>query len=264
MKFKSVLTATCMLILATGMAGAQSFLDQQLSNPTVEAAFQNKDSVLRKEFAAKHLEYPPRFMYIRAFKYDSQLEVWVKQNLSDTFCLFKSYRICALSGTMGPKRRQGDGQVPEGFYYISEFKPNSAFHLALGLNYPNYSDRLAGGSGDMGGDIYIHGSCVTEGCIPLTDPRIEEVYLLATYARNSGQDFIPVDIFPIRFNNKISRDYLGSLVPSVNSSRKFWVNLRNAYDYFNQTHQLPVIMYDTRGNYVIQGKFTPGASITAR
>jgi murein L,D-transpeptidase YafK len=249
------------LVVATGAACGQSFLDSQLSNPNFNAVFQNKDSRLKAAFEEKHLEYPPRYIYIRAFKYDSQLEIWVKQYLADSFRLFKTYRICALSGTMGPKRKEGDRQVPEGFYYINEFRPNSAYHLALGLNYPNYADRM---ESNTGGSIYIHGSCVTEGCIPLTDPQIEEVYLLAAYARSGGQQFIPVHIFPIRFDLKTSMDYLGAMERAGDLSQKFWENLRNAYDYFERTHQLPVIMYDSHGNYVLQEHISSVPSLTAR
>jgi murein L,D-transpeptidase YafK len=104
-------------------------------------------------------------------------------------------------GSLGPKRIQGDYQVPEGFYYVNEFNPNSNYHLALGLNYPNASDKILSDSVQPGGDIYIHGSCVTTGCIPIKDDQIEELYVLTTFARNLGQDFIPVHIFPVRFNN---------------------------------------------------------------
>src|SRR5690242_1295061 len=196
-------------ILIAGRLQAQTFLKEQLSYPRVSAAFQHKDSLLQKEFEARGLTYPARYIYLRSFKYDSQLEVWVKNNPTDTFTLFKSYRICALSGTMGPKRKEGDRQVPEGFYYINDFNPNSLYHLSLGLNYPNFSDRLHGDKETPGGGIYIHGSCVTIGCIPLTDPQIEEVYVLAVHAHDLGQDYIPVHIFPVRFNNKNSLDYLG-------------------------------------------------------
>ena len=85
------------------------------------------------------------------------------------------------SGTTGPKRLQGDFQVPEGFYHINEFNPNSNYHLSMGLNYPNSSDRILSDSLRPGGEIYIHGSCVSVGCIPLNDDEIEELYLIASY-----------------------------------------------------------------------------------
>ncbi len=95
----------------------------------------------------------------------------------------------------------GDYQVPEGFYYINEFNPRSLYHLSLGLNYPNASDRMLCDMSQPGGDIYIHGSCVTTGCIPITDGQIEELYVLAAHAKDMGQDFIPVHIFPVNFSN---------------------------------------------------------------
>jgi hypothetical protein len=108
----------------------------------IPAGLMAREDSLQKEFAAKGLEWPVKYMFIRSFKYDGQLEVWVKGHEKDKFKLFKTYKVCLLSGAMGPKRMQGDFQVPEGFYYITEFNPRSAYHLALGLNYPNASDKI--------------------------------------------------------------------------------------------------------------------------
>ena len=252
MMMRRLVWTVLMLGLVISQGSAQSFLQQQLQAPVFQADYQSKDSVLRKEFQARGLSYPARFLYLRSFKYDSRLEVWVKNNPTDTFTLFKSYRICALSGTMGPKRREGDRQVPEGFYCINEFNPRSTYHLALGLNYPNFSDRIHASGASAGGGIYIHGSCVTVGCIPLTNPQIDEVYLLAVHARNLGQNFIPVHIFPVQFNNERSVAFLEKNSLSNDRSQQFWVTLKEAYDDFNATHRLPLILYDGSGNYVIQ------------
>lgn len=242
---------TCVCWMGSAFAQSLSFADFQKSFATVANAFQNKEEQLKKEFAAKGLTYPARYLYIRSFKYDGQLEVWVKNNPTDTFTLFKTYRICALSGTVGPKRKEGDRQVPEGFYYINEFNPNSLYHLSLGLNYPNDADRLLSDKENPGGDIYIHGSCMTIGCIPLTDSLIEELYVLAVNARNAGQDFIPVHIFPLRFKNRTSLDYLGSVSQSNNEIQRFWLNLKSAYDYFEKHHKLPIVMIDPKGDYIL-------------
>lgn len=83
--------------------------------------------------------------------------------------------MCMQSGTLGPKRMEGDYQMPEGFYYINEFKPYSNFHLALGINYPNASDKVLSDARRPGGDIYIHGGCVSTGCIAISDQPIEEL-----------------------------------------------------------------------------------------
>jgi hypothetical protein len=121
------------------------------------------------------------------------------------------------------------------------------------LNYPNASDKILSDSLRPGGDIYIHGSCVTVGCIPLTDEYIEEVYILAAYAKASGQDYIPVHIYPVRYNVKKSADYLAYLSRTDASLKTFGERLEHVYDHFELTHQLPVIMTDARGNYVYDG-----------
>jgi murein L,D-transpeptidase YafK len=234
-------------------AVSTSFLEYQKTLPRPAEAIARKEDTLQKQFAAKKLVWPAKYIYIRSFKYDSQMEVWVKNDIKDPFQLFKTYRICALAGTLGPKRMAGDFQVPEGFYYINEFNPRSNYYLSLGLNYPNVSDRILSDSMQPGGDIYIHGSCVTVGCIPITDGQIDELYILATHAKDAGQDFIPVHIFPIRYNVKRSSDYLTKLTKDDPSLKQFALRLEDAFDYFEKYRQLPVIMTNERGDYVVDG-----------
>jgi murein L,D-transpeptidase YafK len=95
-------------------------------------ALSKNEAVLKKQFEDKKLVWPAKYVYIRSFKYDSQLEIWVKNDRKDPYRLFKTYKVCALAGTLGPKRMGGDYQVPEGFYYINEFNPKSNYHLSLG------------------------------------------------------------------------------------------------------------------------------------
>ena len=234
-------------------AVSTSFLEYQKTLPRPAEAMARKEDTLQKQFAAKKLVWPAKYIYIRSFKYDSQLEVWVKNDVKDPFTLFKIYKICALAGTLGPKRMAGDFQVPEGFYYINEFNPKSTYYLSLGLNYPNVSDRILSDSLQPGGDIYIHGSCVTVGCIPITDGQIDELYILAAQAKSAGQDFIPVHIFPIRYNVKRSADYLSKLTKDDPSLKQFAVRLEDAFDYFEKYRQLPVIMTNEKGDYVVDG-----------
>ena len=234
-------------------AVSTSFLEYQRTLPRPAEAIARKEDTLQKQFAAKKLVWPAKYIYIRSFKYDSQMEVWVKNDIKDPFQLFKTYKICALAGTLGPKRMAGDFQVPEGFYYINEFNPKSNYYLSLGLNYPNVSDRILSDSLQPGGDIYIHGSCVTVGCIPITDGQIDELYILAAHAKDAGQDFIPVHIFPIRYNVKRSSDYLNKLTKDDPSLKQFALRLEDAFDYFEKYRQLPVIMTNERGDYVVDG-----------
>jgi len=234
-------------------ASSISFLDFQRTLPRPGDALKRKEDTLQKQFKAKGFEWPANYMYIRSFKYDSQLEVWVKNDAKEPYKLFKTYKVCALAGSLGPKRMEGDYQVPEGFYYINEFNPRSMYHLSLGLNYPNASDRILSDSIKPGGDIYIHGSCVTVGCIPVKDDQIEELYILAAGAKNNGQDFIPVHIYPIRYSNKKSVDYLAQLTKTNNSLKTFSDRLESVYDHFELTRQLPVIMVNSNGDYVFSG-----------
>ncbi|MBL0273491.1 MAG: L,D-transpeptidase family protein [Chitinophagaceae bacterium] len=228
-----------------------SFIDYQKSFPRPSEAMQKKADTLQKQFEAKKLQWPAKYIYIRSFKYDSQLEVWVKNEIKEPFQLFKTYKVCALAGTLGPKRMEGDYQVPEGFYYINEFNPQSNYYLSLGLNYPNVSDKLLSDSLRPGSAIYIHGSCVTVGCIPIRDEQIDEVYILASYAKDQGQDFIPVHVFPVRFTKEKSVNYLESLTKDDPVLKKFAGKMEDAFDYFEKYKQLPVVLISEKGEYII-------------
>lgn len=227
-----------------------NFVNYQRSFPVFNDALKRKEDTLMKQFEEKKLAWPAKYLYIRSFKYDSQLEVWVKQEKNEAFKLFKTYKVCAMAGTLGPKRMAGDYQVPEGFYYINEFNPRSNYHLSLGLNYPNASDKMLSDSLQPGGDIYIHGSCVTTGCIPITDTQIEELYILATQAKNMGEDFIPVHIFPVAFKSPRSSDYLVKYVKDFPEYRQMADKMKQVFYYFEKHKNLPVIMVNDRGEYV--------------
>jgi len=246
------------LILISATVSAQhagpsySFIDYQRTFTRISEAFNRKEDTLIRQFEEKKLPWPAKYIYLRSFKYDSQLEVWVKYDQNEKFRLFKTYKVCALSGSLGPKRMQGDYQVPEGFYYINEFNPKSVYHLSLGLNYPNASDRVLADSLQPGGDIYIHGSCVTTGCIPITNQQIEELYILASHAKNGGQDFIPVHIFPIQFKNPKSVDYLTRFLKDFPEYTNLTNEMRQAYNYFEKTKQMPLVMVNKKGQYVLE------------
>jgi murein L,D-transpeptidase YafK len=209
------------------------------------------EDTLKKQFEKQKLVWPPKSMYVRSFKYDRQLEVWVKSSNKDGFKLFKTYRVCLQSGSMGPKRVEGDFQVPEGFYYVNEFNPNSNYHLALGLNYPNASDRILSDASRPGNAIYIHGDCVSTGCIPITDAPMDEVYFLASTIYNQGEEFIPVHVFPIRYNVKKSQDFLEETIKENAYLKLFNKNIKEVFDFFEQKKELPIIMVNKKGEYVL-------------
>ncbi len=248
---KTIVAVALMLLVSASVFAQPSLMNETKRYPHVDVAVRQKEDTLKKQFKAKGLEWPAKQIYIRSFKYDSQLEVWVRNNSDEEFKLFKTYKVCAMAGSLGPKRMDGDYQVPEGFYYITRFNPNSEYHLSLKVNYPNQSDKLLSDSLKPGGEIYIHGSCVTVGCIPITDSQIEEVYLLAANAKNNGQDFIPVHIFPVRYNNKESMNYLAKVSKDDQELQRFAVRIKQAYDYFEKEKKLPIITVNSKGEYVI-------------
>jgi murein L,D-transpeptidase YafK len=217
---------------------------------TVELTNKIEDT-LKKQFVKQKLNWPPQSIYIRSFKYDRYLEVWVKSSTKETFKLFKTYRVCLQSGTMGPKRVEGDFQVPEGFYYINEYNANSNYHLALGLNYPNASDRILSDVSRPGSAIYIHGDCVSTGCIPLQDFPIEEVYFLASLVKNQGEEFVPVHVFPIKYTTKKSQEYLDAAIKENVYLKQFNKTIKEVFDYFELKKDLPLVMVNKKGEYVV-------------
>ncbi len=245
------LTAMLAIFAASVLFAQTSFVENQKSYVKSASVFDRLEDSIKKQFEEKKLNWPPESLYIRSFKYDRQLEIWVKSDNKDQFRLFKTYKVCMQSGTTGPKRMEGDYQVPEGFYYINEFNPNSKYHLSLGLNYPNASDKILSDSLRPGSAIYIHGNCVSTGCIAISDAPIEELYIIASHVKANGQDFIPVHVFPVKYNVKKSSDYLAESTMGNQTVQKFAINIKEAFDFFEEKKQLPVILVNKSGEYVI-------------
>lgn len=227
---------------------AQSFKATQQKATRVKSAYSEKWEGLKSDLKKKGINENFE-LFLRVFKEDKLIEVWLKPKDEKEFKLFKTYNICASSGELGPKRKQGDGQVPEGFYTIAVFNPYSSYHLSLGVSYPNASDKIIG-KGNLGGDIMIHGNCVTIGCMPLTDTYIKEVYILAVEARNNGQQSIPVHIFPTKMDEK-GMKFLADTNPK---NIDFWKNLKTGYDYFEQNKKISKFSVDKTGKYLFSEK----------
>ncbi len=173
---------------------------------------------------------------------EQKTEIWISKNAKSKFELLKSYDVARSSGILGPKRAEGDLQVPEGFYYIDRFNPLSSYYLSLGINYPNASDKILGNE-KPGSDIFIHGSDVTVGCVPLTDDKIKEIYALAVQARNSGQKHIEVHIFPFQMTEKRLDE------EKSNVNYRFWKNIQIGYLYFEKERLLPKVSIKKDGEY---------------
>ena len=188
-------------------------------------------------------------MFIRVFKEESELELW-KQRDDGRFYHFKTYPICNWSGTLGPKIRQGDMQAPEGFYSVPQHQmnPNSQYHLAFNLGYPNAFDKANNRTGDF---LMIHGKCKSAGCYAMTDALIEEIYALARESFIGGQEAIPVHAFPLRMTD-------ANLARHKSSPHfKFWLTLKEGYDFFEAARQPASVLVCER-RYVVNVKMGNG------
>lgn len=181
-------------------------------------------------------------VYIAIYKAERRLELWSRAN-DGKFALFKSYRICDVSGGLGPKLAQGDDQAPEGFYEITReaLNPNSEFDLSLNIGYPNAYDRAHHRTGS---GLMIHGSCLSTGCYAMTDPQIEEIYALIYSALSQGEPSVPVHIFPFRMTD------LNMAAHQSSRWYAFWLSLKPAYDAFAATSHPPRVTV-LGGDYVV-------------
>ncbi|OON69193.1 hypothetical protein B0919_10175 [Hymenobacter sp. CRA2] len=230
------------VLIGLGPADASFRLEQQ-RYPRVRAAYAARWPALQSELRRRGLAADQLELYLRAFKIGRRVEVWARNRGQGRYQLLRRYALAGTSGTLGPKRRSGDGQVPEGCYHVDRFNPSSLYHLSLGLNYPNALDQ-ARGEPNPGGDIFIHGSNVTIGCLPITDAGIEELYVLAVEARAAGQLELPVHIFPFELNPTDLEARWAS------PHHDFWAGLAPVYQYFEAHRTLPPT--DAAGQYVVR------------
>jgi len=236
----------CFLTIITAFKAAQQ------KYPRVRKAYADKATVVKQLLATKNIKVEQANLYLRAFKEEKVMELWAKNKSDQAYQLVKEFEICETSGEIGPKRRQGDFQIPEGYYHISAFNPYSNFYLSLKVNYPNPSDRILHTKGySTGGDIYIHGSCVTIGCLPIQDEFIKELYVLCVEAKNNGQGKIPITIFPAKLNDskylKLKENY------STDTDKLgLWEDLKKGYDYFNKKHTMPSITFLDNGRHQVK------------
>ena len=180
-------------------------------------------------------------IFIRIFKKESELELWVKQGKE--YLLFQTYPICVFSGNFGPKLKQGDRQAPEGFYTVGrgQLNPNSKYYRSFNLGYPNIFDRAHRRTGNY---LMVHGDCLSVGCYAMTDEGIGEIWKFVTAALKGGQRRFHVHAFPFRMtehNMDLYRDH---------DWADFWRDLKPAYDLFDQT-RLPPIVTVCRGRYQV-------------
>ncbi len=264
--------AALLLSLAVSAPQARAARPHYLTAPRARKAIKQSEATLKAVFKKRGLSYPPTRIFLRIFKKENVLELWTKTR-GGRYARVKDYPVCYASGRLGPKRRQGDRQVPEGVYYIYGLNPYSSYHLGLAVSYPNKSDRILGRRGKLGGAITIHGDCVSIGCVAMTDRLIEQVYVAAARATSKGQRGIPVHIFPTRMDRAgmawLEKRFTGrSGLETIWGKLKpwqrkrwdrrraallaFWKNLQPVYAHFEQHRVLPRVWVNRRGRYVLR------------
>ncbi len=181
-------------------------------------------------------------VFIRVFKREFELEVWLKRD--GRFHRFATYPICMWSGWLGPKRKEGDRQSPEGFYTVDKtaLNPNSKYHLSFNLGYPNAFDRAHGRTGSF---LMVHGVCGSIGCYAMTNAVIDEIWELVTAALNSGQQRFQVQVFPYRMTDR----NMGSHADYPDAP--FWRQLKQGHDLFEAEFVPPKVSV-CDGRYVFQ------------
>lgn len=192
---------------------------------------------------------------IRIFKEESEMEVW-KQTTDGSYALLKTYPMCAWSGVLGPKKKEGDRQAPEGFYAVTrgQMNPNSSYHLSFDLGYPNAFDRA---NERTGSHLMVHGSCSSMGCYAMDNGQITEIYALARHAFQGGQGAFQVQAFPFRMTPPNMARHRN------NDHMAFWRVLKQGYDRFELTRR-PVAVGVCEKRYVFDAVLPDGRTLDAQ
>ena len=174
--------------------------------------------------------------FLRVFKESAEMELWLRPGARGPFSLFRTYSIAAMSGTLGPKVKEGDMQAPEGCYATTKrlLNLNSRYHVSFNIGYPNALDQHHQRTGSL---IMVHGKNVSIGCFAMTDLVIEEIFLLVKAALDAGQAEVPVHCFPFRMTD----ERLARAGAEGSPWLPFWQDLRAVHDAFDQTRLPPAI-----------------------
>ncbi|MGV6871448.1 L,D-transpeptidase family protein [Pseudochelatococcus sp. B33] len=176
---------------------------------------------------------PSAPILIRSFKKEAEFEIW-KRGADGRYALLKTYPICRWSGQLGPKKKEGDRQAPEGFYTITQasMNPNSSYYLSFDMGYPNAFDRAYGRTGSH---LMVHGACSSAGCYSMTDEQIAEIYAIGREAFNGGQRKFQYQAYPFRMTPENMAKH--RLDPNI----AFWRNLKEGWDHFEATRLEPQV-----------------------
>ncbi|MBA3068366.1 MAG: murein L,D-transpeptidase [Hyphomonas sp.] len=195
-----------------------------------DAAYESARPKLERDLQAEGLALGSP-VFLRITKAPAELTVFVQKS-DGVFQPFRTWPVCSVSGTLGPKKHEGDGQAPEGFYEIrpAQMNPSSTYHLSFNLGYPNAFDRANGYTGSF---LMVHGACVSIGCFAMTDPVIDDIWTLMQAAYEEGQTSVDVHIFPFPMTDANLKAHAGD------PNAAFWDGLAPAWTAFEETGQVP-------------------------
>jgi len=238
-----------LLLLSSGLT-SPSFREKQMNFTRVKEAYTDKEKIVAKTLTEHSISRDSLRIYLRAFKTEKIVELWAK-NISDSVYIpVKEFPICEISGSLGPKRRYRDLQVPEGFYRIFDLNPFSKYYLSIQINYPNASDSIRGVRGSLGNEIFIHGDCVSSGCIAITNDKVKELVVYFIEACNSGQKEIGLTIFPAKLNDK-NYSKLTSTYNKDKDKISLWSDLKKGYDLFDKKKVPPTVKFLPDGTHKV-------------
>jgi murein L,D-transpeptidase YafK len=204
------------------------------------------------------LDYEDMDILFVVYKSELEFQVWAKKKFEkSSYTLIKSFPITDPKvAKLGPKSKYGDSLTPEGVYSIY-FYPSfrwSDFHLAFGISYPNRLDHARRFYWNItekaGGDINIHGFCISIGCIPLGNPIMDEVFFLTRANLQNGAD-ISIMIFPFKFDDEdVNKKHYNEFrtKPRI---RDFWQSLEDCHKYFKRYEKIPEFVKNPNNGYYI-------------
>jgi len=194
-------TLVAMIILSIAYTAINKHKNSKELTTTVEQIELDSGVRMQNKVKQSGLDFPPRKLILSADKTKRILTVYGYDE-NDKPVEITSYSFTGFSGKLGPKLREGDGQIPEGIYDITALNPQSSFHLSIRIEYPNAFDKKMAANDNRknpGSDIYIHGGSATIGCIPIGNDNIEELFYLVeqTGLRNTDIVIMPKNLTEI-------------------------------------------------------------------
>ena len=219
------------LLLVASLGGLAAGCEDQLAGGSGRSLRPISSETLAQMTALGTTPTAP--VLIRTYKKEAEFEIW-KMKADGQYALLKTFPMCRWSGQLGPKTREGDRQVPEGFYAITpgQMNPNSNYYLSFNVGYPNAYDRAFGRGG---GTIMVHGACSSAGCFSMTDAQIAEIYAIAREGFNGGQREIQMQSYPFR----MTAENLAKHRLDLNID--FWKQLKTGSDHFDVAHREPAV-----------------------